>query len=407
GPCFPIIISDGDRYFTNVSTRCMEFIRSLPVTDDDGVRQQMSELSAYIDGQQVYGYTDDDMDALREFNGGLLKTKNGDDLPESETNSCILEGSDDYCLEAGDSRVNVYPGLGALHTIFMRYHNYIAGELAENNESWDDETLFQVARKIVIAVMQPSPVEYLQMILGSNTMSTYGLSSTYAYDDSCDATLYNVFATAAFRFGHSMVPDHLLIDGEEVDSVNLYDRPYYVLNSLDSLVSGLVTEHAERADRWYSEGMTDQLFEVDGQDGYDIASLNIQRGRDHGLPAYNEWREYCGLDKITSFDEMSSSNRYENAYASVDDIDLYSGALSETSVTGGSVGETYACLLAKQFANLRDCDRFWWEHEDATVGFSSDRQRNQIMKTKLSHVICLTTNITEIQERVFRVVDDS
>ena len=57
-------------------------------------------------------------------------------------------------VSTGDSRVNAYPGLGALHTIFMRYHNYIAGELAEQHLDYDDETLFQEARKIVIAVLQ-------------------------------------------------------------------------------------------------------------------------------------------------------------------------------------------------------------------------------------------------------------
>ena len=58
------------------------------------------------------------------------------------------------CVPTGDSRVNVYPGLGALHTIFMRYHNYVAGELAASHTDYDDEKLFQEARKIVIAVIQ-------------------------------------------------------------------------------------------------------------------------------------------------------------------------------------------------------------------------------------------------------------
>lgn len=58
--------------------------------------------------------------------------------------------------------------------------------------------------------------------------------------------------------------------------------------------------------------LTEKLFQATGQDdkptaphyGLDLVSLNVQRGRDHGLPPYPEWREFCGLSKPKTFADM-------------------------------------------------------------------------------------------------------
>ncbi len=54
--------------------------------------------------------------------------------------------------------------------------------------------------------------------------------------------------------------------------------------------------------------------------GMDLISLNLQRGREHGLPGYNEYREVCGLKRINSFEELDevmqkgSAQTFEKLY---------------------------------------------------------------------------------------------
>ena len=60
-----------------------------------------------------------------------------------------------------------------------------------------------------------------------------------------------------------------------------------------------------------------------------------------------------------------------NTYASVRDVDLYIGGVSERPVPGGLVGPTFGGIIAKQFRNLKQADRFFYDDLRQKISFTS------------------------------------
>lgn len=85
---------------------------------------------------------------------------------------------------------------------------------------------------------------------------------------------------------------------------------------------GLVTSSMETLDHSITEEVTNHLFENKQIpfSGMDLAALNIQRARDHGIPGYNEYRKFCNLTKAKTFDDLTKEipanivERLKNVY---------------------------------------------------------------------------------------------
>lgn len=87
-------------------------------------------------------------------------------------------------------------------------------------------------------------------------------------------------------------------------------------------------------------------------------------------------------------------------YMNPEDVDLIVGGILETPVTGAAVGPTFECLLKKQFATIRNSDRFWYENDIPPSGLTT-AQLAEIRKVSLAGIICANTDIRRIQPRVF------
>lgn len=266
-----------------------------------------------------------------------------------------------------------------------------------------------MSRRITNAVWQHiSYNEFIPRLLGWNAVNLYGLNLLTegyydGYDANCNAGLFNEFAGAAYRFGHSLVrPMFPRVDANFQEKTPIQLRTSFFnsetlmeFQAVDEVIRGLFVTPMENLDQFVSNEVTNHLFESRrvAFSGFDLAALNIQRGRDHGLRAYNEYRAACNLKRAINFEDLSREmtpeiiTRLRQVYVSVDDIDLWSGGLVETPLQGGLVGPTFACILGNQFRSLRRCDRFWYENNNQAGKFT-EAQLAEIRKVTLSRLIC-------------------
>ncbi len=148
------------------------------------------------------------------------------------------------------------------------------------------------------------------------------------------------------------------------------------------------------------DGVRNFLFGAPGSGGFDLASLNIQRGRDHGFAGYNAVRRELGLRAARQFSDITPDRdlqkRLASVYGSVEQIDLWVGILAEPPFQDALLGETAVTILRDQFTRLRDGDRFWYQiHLGREMASLIDRQ-------SLARIIRRNTGIgNELQENVF------
>lgn len=426
--CLEIPIPEDDYFYRLTNVRCMDFVRAFPAVRPGcrlGSRVPFNTLTGVIDGNTVYGVTEKFARHLRSGYNGLLRMNPvfneyglKDLLPlklDIPDEGCTRPNRSMYCFEAGEIRVNEQLVLTCMHTLMARQHNTVARGLAQVNPHWDDETLYQESRRIVIAQIQHITYnEFLPIILGKEVMEKFGLLTQKegywdGYDSNVNPNVIDAFAAAAFRFGHSLLPTaierwskaHKFIASRRLS--DLIRQPYdlYRAGVLDEYFMGLMNQVAQAMDDSVTQEVTNHLFKKPGaRFGMDLASFNMQRGREFGLPGYMEFRKFCGLPPADSFDELlgsmpnSTVKRYASIYAHPSDVDLWSGGVSERPLPGSMVGPTFACIIATQFSYSRRGDRFWYELPNQPSSFTAE-QLHEIRKTKLSRVICDNTDLID------------
>lgn len=309
---------------------------------------------------------------------------------------------------AGDVRANEQLGLTAMHTLFVREHNRLADEIAASNAGLSGDDVYQRARRIVGAQMQVITYEeFLPVLLGQNALRSY-----LGYDESVGAGIANLFSAAAYRLGHSMLSAQILRldeNGTEIAAGNLplreaFFSPQTLITEggIEPLLRGLAAQICQQIDAFVVDDVRNFLFGNPGSGGFDLAALNIQRGRDHGIPNYNAVRQALGLPIKGAFSEITESLELQDklaaAYGTVNDMDVWVAGLAEDPVTGSALGELFHTIVVRQFEVLRDGDRFWYERT------LSNDEYAEVALTTLADIIRRNTTIgDEISDNVFIV----
>ncbi|MDH3485692.1 MAG: peroxidase family protein, partial [Myxococcales bacterium] len=209
----PILVPLGDPSFDPTSTgvATIDFNRSVyhPGTGNDPAypRQQLNQITHFIDASNVYGSDDVRAAALRTNDGtGQLLTSAGGLLPFNTAGLPNAGGTGPELFLGGDVRANEQVGLTAMHVLFVREHNRLAQEIATNDPTLSGEEIYQEARRIVGALMQVITYnEFLPALLGPNSLTPY-----MGYRLLASPAIANEFSTAIYRFGHSALSPTLL-----------------------------------------------------------------------------------------------------------------------------------------------------------------------------------------------------
>lgn len=430
--CWPITIPQNDPVYNH---SCMEFLRSDPMAMPDGKvarpRQLYNAVTSFVDGSQIYGSDHERAAELRANNGtgALMKTKlykGKERLPEGKPTACIRTQPDHFCALAGDNRVNQHPGLTSIQTLFVKEHNRLVRELvraylyrqgapyAESNvqaflnsaPAELQNRIYFTIRKVVGASWAHGVYsEWLPLILGPDMMSKYRLwSGSYIrYDPSVDPSIVVESQSSAFRL-HTLIYNEIVTDKKRF-LWETFGMAEHTLEYFENIVRNQVgyDTNADPFDNHIAESLSDNLFRNDrtGRPGLDLASVNIQRGRDHAIPPHNDMRQWAGLKRYTRWEEYGECGpALSKLYDDIKDVDFYTGGLCEPPVKGGVIGTTFAHVVARQFADLKYGDKYFYETDDMRYGFPPEQMKS-LIKLKFSKVVCSNVGMDWIQVNAF------
>ncbi|KAF6209306.1 hypothetical protein GE061_015053 [Apolygus lucorum] len=389
-------------------------------------REQINHVTSWVDGSFVYSTSEAWMSTMRSYENGTLLTDSSGKWPVKNTMRAPLFNqpvphalrtlSPERLFLLGDPRSNQNPALLAFSILWFRYHNKLAERVQAEHPDWPDEEVFHRARRLLIAHLQNIiAYEYVPAFTGQELPEYTG------YKMDTHPGISHVFQSAAFRFGHTLIPPGIYRrDGQCNFRKTAMGNPALRLcshwwdssdvlgeSSLEEVLLGMASQLAEKEDTTLCSDVRDRLFGPNEFSRRDLGALNIMRGRDHGLPDYNTVRAFFRLPKHKTWSDInpelfksdpSLEEKLRKTYGGVDNIDTYIGGMLESH---DGPGELFTTIIIEQFTRLRDSDRFWFENVDS--GIFTEEEIEEIKRVTMWDVVVNATDVDPswIQQDVF------
>ncbi|MCY1280973.1 hypothetical protein D9M70_297690 [compost metagenome] len=429
-----------------------------------------------------HAFLDDIAHAANPFNSqtGALMTADGDNQignVEGAPNTFDNELLDRHFI-TGDGRGNENIGLTSVHHVFHAEHNRMVEQikavvLASNDPAfvaewqlspgvWDGERLFQAAR--FTTEMQYQHLVFEEFARKVQPQVDVFFNATQVYDTAINPAIVAEFAHVVYRFGHSMLTesvDRLDANFEDAGSMGLIDaflNPLAFNNdgalsaaeAAGNIVRGMTRQTGNEIDEFVTEALRNNLLGLP----LDLATINLARGRDTGVPTLNAARQDfynatgdSQLRPYTSWVDFAAHLKHQSsivnfiaaygthasitaattlaekrdaafalvfggdgapadrlaflngdaAITGVNDIDLWIGGLAERQMPfGGLLGSTFNFVFENQMEKLQDGDRFYYLERTASMNFLTELENNSFAK-----MVMANTNATHLPADIF------
>jgi len=392
---------------------------SISTLDVNGHRQQVNHVTSYIDMSVIYGSIEEVANKLRVNDGsGRLKMSAS---PFHDGGLLWIESESDRFV-SGDIRANENVLLTSYHTMWNREHNWWCDRIKHDHHDWSGDKIYNTARHILMGEMQAITYrEWLPILIGSKDL--FGRKA--CYNPKCHVSVRNEVATAFLRIGHTLVTDTI-----EARDINGYlcpineNRTLTLFEAFDQTsVGGSIWKYD--IDTYLLGGMKQQAEQLDPKVNndlrgniFDLAAMNLARGRDHELPSFQKMFETIKKKPFSHIDQLTDSfyvkqriiqvygkhERYDQGYRDYhvnhhsqqesgycdyfEPIDLWIGAISEKKLPGALMGEIGSRAIMEQFNNMRNCDPYFYLWDPVV-----EHYLDEIHNTRLSKIILRNTNI--------------